>query len=125
MTERSAWKKAVQNLPFVNFEDNHVFTGLYRNTITLGEDNPFDVNIFADAKTGEEKFVTNSYSIEKAIKLAKKDYPEAMANVVFRIEFLGKTEVKGKPFNQFNIEYCTVEEYEAMNEGKPVAKSKK
>jgi len=114
MTEKTAWKKAVQNLPFVNFEDNHTFTGMYRNTITLGEDNPFDVNIFVDVKTGEERFVTNSYSIEKAIKLAKKEYAEQMNDVVFRIEFLGKTEVKGKPFNQFNIDYCLLEDYEAM-----------
>jgi len=38
-----------------------------------------------------------------------------MNSVVFEIEFIGKTEVKGKPFNQFKIGACLEEDYEKMN----------
>ena len=87
---------------------------MYRNSLELGdkEESRFTVNVFADVETGEEKFVTDSYSIAKAIKEAKVKYPEKFSELVFKIEFLGKTEVKGKPFNQFNISVCPLDIYE-------------
>lgn len=110
------FKQSVLNLPFHDFEKEVKFLGLYHETITLGEipkdgkeDNRFDVNIFSKNVTGEQVFITDSYSINKAIKEAKE---ENIVNPVFRIEFLGKTEVKGKPFNQFNISVCSLAAYE-------------
>jgi hypothetical protein len=114
--KRNPFKTVVQNLKFHNFEEEPELTALYKNTVTLGdEDDPtktFVANIMADVQTGEEKYVGNSYSIEKAIKSAKAEYKEMMSDVVFKIEFLGKTMVKGKPFNQFKIGYCLIDEYQ-------------
>lgn len=110
------FKQSVLNLPFHDFEAEKKFLGLYHETITLGEppkegkdDNRFEVNIFSKDVTGEQVFITDSYSISKAIKEAKED---KIVNPVFKIEFLGKTEVKGKPFNQFNISVCSLEAYQ-------------
>jgi hypothetical protein len=107
------FEKVVQNLPFHDFEENSKYTGIYVNTLTLGDtkEKEFTVNVFANAETGEEHFITNSYSIEKAIKQAKAKYENNLSDLVFQIEFLGKTEVHGKPFNQFNISVCPLEAY--------------
>lgn len=114
----SPFKTVVQNLSFHDFKKEPVLTALYKDTVTLGDEEDtektFQANIFVDLKTGEEKYVQNSYSIDKAVKQAKKEYKEAIREVVFEIEFLGKTEVKGKPFNQFKIGYCTETEWEAF-----------
>lgn len=115
MTEKqksTPFKTVVQNLEFHDFEEQPIFTGLYRNTVEIGEEEKFTANIFADVETGEEKYIGNAYSIEKAIKQAKVENPSNMSELVFNIEFLGKTTVKGKPFNQFKIGYCTTEEYQ-------------
>ena len=112
--KKSPFKTVIQNLEFHNFEKEPNFIGLYKDTQTLGEgDETFQANVMIDLETGEEMYVQNAYSIEKAIKMARKEHMEQISNVVFNIEFLGKTTVKGKPFNQFKIGYCTYEEYEA------------
>jgi hypothetical protein len=113
-TKQNPFTKVIQNLPFHNFEEESKYIGMYRNTLTLGDkdESKFEVNIFADVETGEEKFVTDSYSIAKAIKEAKQKFPENFSELVFQIEFLGKTEVKGKPFNQFNISVCPLAAYQ-------------
>ena len=77
------------------------------------ENETFIANIFTDFSTGEDVYIGNSYSINKAIKMARAEYVEKLTDIVFSIEFLGKTTVKGKPFNQFDIGYCTTAEYEA------------
>jgi hypothetical protein len=112
----SPFKTAVQNLPFHNFEEIKTLVALFKETVTLGDDDdkekPFVANVMVDLASGEEKYVQNSYSIAKAIKLAKEEYKEDISLVVFEIEFIGKTEIKGKPFNKFKIGYCTLTEYE-------------
>jgi hypothetical protein len=65
-----------------------------------------------------------SYAIKKTIEAAKKENKD-LTNIVFRFEFLGKTEVHGKPFNKFNGSYCTLEDYEAYKKAdEPAVKSK-
>ena len=113
--KESPFKTAIQNLEFHKFDEEPNFLGMYKNTVELGEDDSdekFTANIFNNVNTGEEIYIGNSYSIAKAIRMARAEYKEQLSNVVFSIEFLGKTEVKGKPFNQFKIGYCTLEEYE-------------
>jgi len=117
------FKPVVQNLPFHNFEQDKKLIGLYKDTVVLGDEekldkdgNPttFTANVFVDMESGEEKYVQNSYSIHKAITMAKKEYNEDITNVVFEIEFMKKTMLKGKPFNEFKIGYCTLEVYESF-----------
>jgi hypothetical protein len=114
--EKTPFKSAVQNLPFHKFDEQHKLVALYKDTVTLGDEEDlektFPANVFIDLETGEEKYVANSYSINKAIKMARAEYHEQITNIVFEIEFLGKTMVKNLPFNQFKIGYCTMEEYE-------------
>lgn len=109
------FKTVVQNLEFVDFEANPKFIGKYENTVEVGEgEKHFTANIFTDIETSEQVYIGNSYSIEKAIKAGKTEYPKDFSNLVFQIEFKGKTEVNGKPFNQFVIGYCTLSDYEAF-----------
>ena len=118
-TKKSPFKTVIQNLGFHNFEDQKTFTGMYKDTVTLGdEEDPektFQANVFVDLDSGEEVYIQNSYSIAKSIKMAKAEYKDTFREVVFSIEFLGKTTVKGKPFNQFKIGYCTMEEWDTFN----------
>jgi len=125
-SKKSPFKMAIQNLSFHQFAEESKLTGLYKDTILLGDEekldsdgNPttFTANVFVDLATGEEVYVQNAYSIAKSIKMAKKEYKDDISNIVFEIEFLGKTTVKGKPFNQFKIGYCTEEAYELFKEG--------
>jgi hypothetical protein len=114
---KSPFKKITQNLPFHDFEENSIFTGCYRNTLELGQGaNKFHANVFVDVETGEEFFITNAYTIAKSIEETKVKYPENFADIVFQIEFKGKTTIKGKPFNQFDISVCTLEEYKEAKE---------
>jgi hypothetical protein len=103
----------VQELPFHDFQEEKTYIGCYVSTLTLGDkpEKKFDVNIFADPETGEQKFITNAYAINKAIEQARLKYPENMSDVVFRMEYEGKTEVHGKPLNKFKIGICTLEQY--------------
>lgn len=114
--KRSPFRTVVQNLKFHNFEEQPKLTALYKDTVTLGDEEDetktFTANVMSDVETGEEKYVQNSYSIAKAIKTAKVEYKDQMLDVVFQIEFLGKTTVKGKPFNQFKIGYCLIDEFQ-------------
>ena len=105
----------VANYPFHNFEVEPKFMGEFINTVTLGEDeeNRFQANIFSDVETGELFYLSNAYSIDKAIKAAKEKY-NTLQGLIFRIEFLGKTEIKGNPFNHFKFGTCTLEQYEAF-----------
>lgn len=120
-TPASPFRTVIQNLAFHNFEEHKKLVALYKDTVTLGdEEDPektFTANVMVDLESGEEKYVQNSYSISKAISKAKiefKDSETGLKDVVFEIEFLGKTMLKGKPFNQFKIGYCTMEQYESF-----------
>lgn len=113
--KRSPFKTVVQNLKFHNFDENPKLTALYKDTVQIGDEEDetktFTAHVVADVETGEEMYIGNSYSIAKAIKNAKAEYKEMIRDVVFQIDFLGKTTVKGKPFNQFKIGYCLIDEY--------------
>jgi hypothetical protein len=111
-TVKTPFEPIVSNYPFHNFETEPKFTGEYINTETLGEkdEDKFQANVFSDIETGEMFYLSNAYSINKAIQLTKAKY-NTLAGVIFMIEFLGKTEIKGKPFNQFKISTCTLEQY--------------
>jgi len=111
------FRTVIQNLPFHNFEEKRKLVCMYKDTVTLGEEEEtFQANVFVDLETGEEKYVQNSYSIAKAIKQAKAEFQSEITNTVFEIDFLGKTTVKGKPFNQFKIGYCPLQEWEEFCE---------
>lgn len=129
--EQTPFKTVSKNLPFfpdLKDEHNPPFIGVYVQSQFLGdspeEKDQIPVYIFADVETGEEKFVIQSYAIKKAVEAAKKEF-STLQDVVFRFEFLGKTEVKGKPFNQFNTGYCTLEDYEASMRNLAPEKKKK
>jgi len=113
------FKTVIQNLAFHQFEEESKLVAMYKDTVTLGdEDNPekiFQANVMVDMKTGEEIYVQDSYGINKAIKKAKLEFKELIREVVFEIEFLGKTDLHGKPFNKFKIGYCTLPDWEEFN----------
>lgn len=109
-----------KNLPF------HVFDGeardgrepkadlycLIKGKMTLGDKDDgtqFDVFEAVDMETGESIFITASYTIDKVVSEISKD---ELPDTVFFIHFGGKTTVKGKPFNKFDISICTLQEYE-------------
>jgi hypothetical protein len=83
------------------------------------------VFILADVETGEEVFCMQSFAIKKTIEAAKKEFGDDISEVVFRFEFLGKTEVHGKPFNKFNGSYCTMSDYSAFKLGTEEPANKK
>jgi len=126
--EKSPFQSAIVNLEFHNFEEYPVFIGIFKDTQMVGDEVPFKANIFINLETGEDVFVANNYSIEKSIKLAKEKYQSGLTDLVFRIEYLGKTVIKGKPFCRFNIGYCTLDEYEkydkSVTESIPTGKKK-
>ena len=108
-----------ENLPFwpdKDVKDPQPFVGLIiDDSIVLGEDPDPTKNtpvfVAVDANTGEKFFIVQSYAIKKAVEkvIAKKlDLKE----IVFSFTFKGKSESKGKPFNQFDTAYCTLQEYE-------------
>jgi hypothetical protein len=113
---QSPFRMVVQNLPFHKFDEQKKLVAQFKDTVTLGDDEDlektFTANVMVDLETGEEKYVQNAYSIAKAIQRARTEFKERITDVVFEIEFLGKTVLKGKPFNQFKIGYCLLEEWE-------------
>jgi len=129
MTEKqnSPYENVVSNFPFHDFNEQAIFEGIYDSTVLIGDPEKkdkdgkpttFHANVFYELSSGEAVHITNAYSINKAIEKARTDYEVEMkaGQMVFKIEFLGKTEIKGKPFNQFNIGICTLQQYEAFKE---------
>jgi len=112
------FKSISENLPFWPDRDNQnpePFTGvLVEDSMILGEDpdpaKNVPVFVFADINTGEKFFIVKSYAINKAVEKVKAS-GEDLNNIVFRFVFKGKTVSDGKPFNQFDTAYCTVQEY--------------
>lgn len=112
VVKANPFKTDVENLPFVDFEIESHFTGICEKSLMLGEKEPFKVFVFKEMKTEKRKFVTASYSIDKVISKMITEYGEpALDKIVLNIEYIGKTEVNGKPFNQFNISHCTLDEF--------------
>lgn len=114
------------NLEFVDFDINPNFTGLYQQTVQIGEgDKEFTANVFTDLNTGENVFITNAYAIEKGIRIAKEKLGKEFQSesTVFEIIFKGKKSLGDKQYNQFDVSYCTLPEYEAWV--KPTAKTEK
>ena len=105
-----------ENLPFFPDQksDTHEpFIGKYMASQVLG-DNPDpkeNIPVYVFAKmTGEKYFITQSYSIKKAIDHAQKEFG-TLNDIVFFFEYKGKSESNGRPFNIFTTGYCTEEEY--------------
>lgn len=123
MTERkqSPFKTVSENLPFypdmkIAVADQQPFIGMCIGSQILGE-NPdttknIPVYIFVGHPTGDKFFVTQSYSIRKAVEAAQKEYGNII-DIVFQFLYKGKGDADGKPFNLFTTGYCTVEEYES------------
>lgn len=102
----------VENLESFKFsEETPEYIGVYVKTVTLKnkEGKDFQLNVFAHPVTGELVNVANNFSIERAIHEAKEQYPNT--DVVFKIRFLNKTVVNGKPFSRFKIETCPLPDY--------------
>ena len=138
MTEKKTnpFKSISENLPFWPDKtkenptpEDLIFTGvLIDDTLVLGEDPDPTKNtpvfVFADILTGEKFFIVKSYAINKAVERVKAAGHD-LSRIVFRFDFKGKTESKGKPFNQFDTAYCTMDEYELMSEPEEKAEGKK
>lgn len=131
MTEQNPFKAVSENLPFwpdKSQEKHEPFVGiLVDESIILGDNEDQTKNVpvyvFAKHETGEKFFVVQSYAIKKAVekvRALKLDLNE----VVFSFVFKGKTEAKGKPFNQFDTAYCTLKEYELFYSKSLEAKKK-
>jgi len=99
-----------ENLPFHDFEKESTFTGIFEKTVILGKDEPFSCNVMKDVLTGSRVFVKDAYSIKESIAKCKMENRD-LNETVFNITFEGKTEVKGKPFNKFTIQICTLDEF--------------
>lgn len=126
------FKSISENLPFWPDKENpspEPFTGvLIEDSMVLGEDpdptKNVPVYVFADVVTGEKFFIVQSHAIKKAVEkvqAAEKD----TTNIVFRFVFKGKTMSDGKPYNQFDTAYCTLQEYELSQAGDTEPKKKK
>ena len=113
--EQNPFKTLTKNLPFHNFEQEDTLTCMVKERVNLGEDDKaFEALEVVDMLTGESKFVTISYAIDRAVNKAFEEN-EGLDNLVFLIVFRGKTEIKGKPFNQFDVSVCSLEAYEEYN----------
>jgi len=110
--KRNPFKSQVENLETFKFTDeNPEYIGVFikKMNFTNKEDKPFTLNVFAHPTTGEQVFIGDNYSIERAIAEAKEEYKNT--DIVFKIHFLGKTVVNGKPFTRFKIETAPLADY--------------
>jgi len=121
----SPFESIIQNFAYHDFNEVPVFVGIYDKTVLLKEAYKNDkdeeiaaieAHVFFDVEQGEGVYISTSHSINKSLDRARKDFKAEIDsdNLVFNIEFLGKTEFKGKPFNQFNIGICTLQQYQAF-----------
>ena len=94
-----------ESLNFHDFESEPVLECTFDRTVLLGKDkkNGDDVNahVITDIKTGERKYLSTSYGINKVIAELKAWYPTNYKEKEIFIQFLEKTIVDGKPFNRF------------------------
>jgi hypothetical protein len=129
--KKSPFKNVSETLPFFPDSKNEnaekCFIGTFVASKVLG-DSPnvadlIPVFVFAEYNTGKQHYITQSYAIKKAVDEAKKEF-NVLDEVLFSFDFKGKTEVKGKPFNQFTTGYCTISEYESSLEPEQEVKPK-
>jgi hypothetical protein len=110
--KKNPFKSQVENLETFKFsEENPSYIGVFIKKIELEnkEGKKFHLNVFAEPVTGEQIFIGDNYSIERAISEAREQMPNT--DIVFDIKFLAKTEVNGKPFSRFKISTCSLNEY--------------
>lgn len=92
----------VSGAEYWDFDTNPTFVGKYIQPVIREKDQQLIGFLFVDEK-GEDHIITNSHSVEKAIKMVNDMGVIEKATFVF--EFLGKGEANGKPFNRFKIGY--------------------
>lgn len=109
-TEQPAQKEnnfisVARSLPTWDFDQNPIFQGVFINTETLGKNSekPFTAHCFADSETGEMCYISDYHTVTESINEVRSEY--GTKAVEYKIEFLGKTVVKGKPFRRFSIGY--------------------
>lgn len=97
-------RQLVSGGSFHDFETEPVFEGVYKGVVQAEKDNETrnqkkgDVIGYAfDGENDEESIIGNSHSVRKAIE-------QVTEGAKLRIEFLGKGESNGKPFNKFKID---------------------
>ena len=129
-TKNNPFKSISENLPFWPDKTNehptpedNIFTGvLIDESRILGEDPDPQKNtpvfVFAEIETGEKFFIVQSYAVKKAVEKVQAT-GENLDQIVFRFEFKGKSESKGKPFNQFDTAYCSLQEYQMIHSEVP------
>ena len=116
------FKTVSKNLPFWPDTKNQQpgekitpFVGVYSSKSILGDNEESEKNtpvyIFTELPSGEQYFLTQSYAITKALEVAKAEGAN-MEQTVFKFDFIGKTESNGKPFNQIDTGYCSLQQYE-------------
>jgi len=106
--DNEGWTNAIDNSPFWDFEESPIFEGVFDQVVTMGKGKKaFDAFRFFDLE-GETYNLNKNYSIveaiENLIKIAN-DANYEIQDYLMRIKFLGKTEVNGKPFRQFKVDY--------------------
>jgi hypothetical protein len=129
--QNNPFKAVSENLPFwpdKSQTEHAPFVGvLVDESIILGDNEDQTKNVpvyvFARHDTGEKFFIVQSYAIKKAIEKVR-NLKLDLNEVVFSFVFKGKTEAKGKPFNQFDTAYCTLKEYELFVSGQTTEKKK-
>ena len=129
--KKSPFKMVSENLPFwppKGDEQPKPFTGVFVSESVLGEDadekKNIPVYVFADIETCENVYIIKFFAIKKAVEAAKKQL-DNLGDAVFHFEYVGKTESNGKPFNQINTGYCTLQEYELSLNPAPEKTTKK
>lgn len=104
-----SWETIEESIPFHEFEDDPIYEGMFIEKVEVGEDEKFVALKYANVETGEVKLLKNNFGIARSLRKAEKkfenDFPE---NILFRIEFLGKTEIAGLPFNQYKIDVAKI-----------------
>lgn len=96
-----------ENLDKWNFQDDTkaLFVGQYVRTDNFHDkvqQKDFSLYVFEEWETGKRYHIDSSHTIAKTVEGEKAEGTD-FSKVVFMIQFLGKTMLKGKPFNQFTI----------------------
>ena len=124
MSENKGFKTIEESLKQINFSEQPIFIGQFDKAVTIDnpsakeeKDKTFIVFRFFEFETGEAVYVPSNFTIEKAINSLIAD-KVSFKDTVIRIEFLGKSEVKGKPFSKFKIQYMNITDYISMIEEK-------
>lgn len=106
--KENSFISVARSLPTWDFDQNPIFQGVYINTETLGKNSekPFTAHCFADSETGEMCYISDYHTVTESINEVSQKF--GGVEIEYRIEFLGKTTVKGKPFRRFSIGYRLV-----------------